>query len=116
MPRGLKELTKQMGEMEGVPLETHIQIEAEGEEIESEGGGGVDLGDQGGVAGAIGKKMFGGKKKDKEEKKSEKPKATAEGFHVVMHTVTSVEEISTGGVEGGSFDVPQGYKKVETPH
>lgn len=73
----------------------------------------MDLGDQGGVAGAIGKKMFGGKKKEKKEEKPAKPRATAEGFHVVMHTVTVVDDISTSGVSAAAFEVPEGYKKVE---
>jgi len=65
---GLKALTKEMEGVEGIPLETHMQIEVEGEEPESKSDTGIDLGGEGGVAGAIGKRLLGGRGKDKEPK------------------------------------------------
>lgn len=111
---GLKAMTNAMDDIEGIPLETHMQIEVEGEESEDQTSAGIDIGDQGGVAGAIGKRLLGGRGRDTEPK-AEGPTASAEGFRIVMHSTTVVTEVSTSAVPASMFEIPEGYRRADGP-
>jgi len=85
---GLKAMTGAMEDIEGIPLESHMQIEVEGGESEDGAGARADSRGPGGGGG-------GGRRKG--------PWGAV------------VTEVSTGAVSASMFEVPDGYRKADLP-
>jgi len=96
---------EKMSELDGFPMRQKISMVITGEIMQQGGPSGAEQQEAMKQASKMMKGIFGGKK-DKESDES------GPGSDAMVEMTIEVESVSTKGIDGGAFEIPEGYKKT----
>lgn len=122
--RGMAEVYKQVGKLDGMPVFQTITMGAAGQpgadgtqsttpqrSQQSTTSSSSTVG--GGLTGALGSRLGLGRKKQQQDSSNDQASGGGQNAGVLLQMNTEMTGFSAAPVDGGQFDVPSGFKKVE---
>jgi|SRR6185437_2606455 len=113
--RGMAEVYKEVGKLDGMPVFQTItmgaagQPAADGTQTQQQSAGSSSNSGGGGLAGALGGKFGLGRKKQQQDDQA----SNGQNAGVLVQMNTEMTGFSSSPVDNGQFEVPAGFKKVE---
>jgi len=111
MMQGLSEAAKEMSKVAGVPVETVMKM---GTGITADSTDSSSEKDKPSVRDAVNSRLPFGRKKNDDPPPDQKNDQKQSGPALLLEMTTEMSSFSSGAVDGSKFDVPAGFKQVDS--